>query len=60
MNDHKHNFYAFQMKTSFEPTGEVNELKQALYIMVDYMYLSCSCGEARKALAAVKHSDASH
>lgn len=45
---HDHKFFAFQMKSSFEPTGEQDELGQPLYIMVEYVYSACNCGDAVK------------
>lgn len=48
---HDHKFYAFQVKSSFEPTGDQDELGNALYIMVEYVYSACNCGVAKKARA---------
>lgn len=48
MSDHICKFFAFQMKSSFEPTGARDELGNDLYIMVEYVYSACSCGDAIK------------
>lgn len=57
--EHYHKWFMVQTKNSFETHGISNPDPdvEPIYKMVEYAYMSCSCGEVFKKVVKVKKDD---
>ena len=45
---HEHKYFIYQVKNNFEPTIILDQDGRTLYIMVEYAFSSCNCGDTIK------------
>lgn len=48
MQEHRHNFYVFQIKADFEPIMYGDTAQETAYKRIEYAYMYCGCGEVLK------------